>query len=120
MEKFDSPPIPETKEKTKPWEHPCQSCQLEGSATFTEQGTAQKMDVYSCSNHVQPGIFGLKDTQFKGERAVVRYAIKTNQTVGEISFDKAELDMENLRSRARNRQGKTDCSPAQIAIGKIL
>ena len=78
------------------------------------------MDVYSCSSHVQPGIFGLPDKELEGERVVVRYAAKTNQTVGEISYDKAELDLENLRSRARNRQGKTDCTPAQIAIGKIL
>ena len=120
MEKYEIRPTPENKEKTGFWEHPCQSCRFEGSTTFTEQGTAQKMDVYSCSNHVQPGIFGLKDTEFEGERIVVRYASKTNQTVGEISFNKAELDLENLRGRARNRQGKTDCTPAQIAIGKIL
>ena len=120
MEKFESQKAPENKEKTGYWEHPCQACQLEGSTTFTEQGATQKMDVYSCSKHVQPGIFGLKDKEYEGERVVVRYAAKTNQTVGEISYNKAELDLENLRSRARNRQGKTDCTPAQIAIGKIL
>ncbi|MBU2566738.1 hypothetical protein KKG46_04225 [Patescibacteria group bacterium] len=120
MENFESKMPPENKEKAKNWEHPCQSCKFEGATSFNEQGTTQKMDVYSCSDHVQPGIYGLKDTKFKGDRIVVRYATSTNDTVGEISFAKNELDMENLRSRARNRQGKSDYTPAQIAIGKVL
>ena len=55
-----------------------------------------------------------------GERVVVRYAPSTNENIGEISFDRTALDMDTLRSRARNRQGKTDYTPAQIAIGKVL
>lgn len=112
--------MPENKEKRVYWEHPCQSCQFEGSTSFTEQGGKQEMDVYSCSNHAQPGIYGLEASNLPGERIVVRYAPLANDTIGEISFDRAKLDMDTLRSKARNRQGKTDYTPAQIAIGKVL
>jgi hypothetical protein len=120
METFENRGEPEIEAKKAYWEHPCKSCKLEGSTSFTERGNQEKMDVYSCSNHVQPGVFGGEATNFKGDRVVVRYANPTNDTIGEISFDRTTLDMEALRSRARHRQGKTDYTPAQIAIGKIL
>jgi hypothetical protein len=111
----------ENKEKTKKhWEHPCQSCHLEGSTTFTEQGSQWKMDVYSCADHLHPGMYGEEGRKIQGQRVVVRYSALTNDTIGEISFNRDELNMETLRDRARNRQGKTDCTPAQIAIGKVL
>ena len=120
MESFENKVSPEKKENAKHWEHPCTSCKFEGSTTFVEQGMTQKMDVYSCTDHTQPGIFGTKDIKFKNERIVVRYAPSSNSTVGEISFDKNELDMDTLRERAKNRQNKSDYTPAQIAIGKVL
>jgi len=121
MNNFEKRGGQEIKERAKiNWEHPCQSCNLEGSKTFTEQGNVQKMDVYSCTDHFQPGIYGSEGKKLQGERVVVRYAPSANDSIGEISFDRTGLDMESLRSRAKNRQGKTDFTPAQIAIGKIL
>jgi hypothetical protein len=120
MNTFENTSGPEIKKKEVHWAHPCQSCHLEGSTTFTEEGVIRKMDVYSCSSHVQPGIMGTKDTKFEGERIVVRYSPSTNHTIGEISFDRSELDIETLRSRARNRQGKSNYTPPKIAIGKVL
>lgn len=110
----------EIKEKEIRWLHPCQSCNFRGSTTFTEKGLTQKMDVYSCSSHVQPGIYKSGEKKFERERIVVRYANSTNDSIGEISFDETELDIETLRRRAQNRQGKSDYTPAQIAIGKVL
>ncbi|MBD3311819.1 MAG: hypothetical protein GF349_05030 [Candidatus Magasanikbacteria bacterium] len=120
MEKLENTANPESKMEKAHWEHFCKSCKLEGSTSFTEQGKTQKMDVYSCSDHVQPGIHGTRESNLPGDRVIVRYANSTNSTIGEVSFDKTQLDMENLRSRARNRRGKSDLPPAQIAIGKIL
>lgn len=102
------------------WEHHCQSCQLEGSASFTEQGSKQNMDVYSCSHHVQPGNYGSEGITFSGERIVVRYSPTTNETIGEISFDRTNLDIDSLRKGAQNRQRMTGHTPAQIAIGKVF
>lgn len=120
MDKLEKSGGQEIKEKKAYWEHPCQSCRFEGSTSFTEQERKQNMDVYSCSSHVQPGVYGSEAKSFPGEHVVVRYATSTNETIGEISFDKTSLDMDSLRSRAQNRQGKTDYTPAQIAIGKVL
>lgn len=120
MEKFNNVIRPEIKKEKVYWEHYCQSCKLEGSTSFTDQGETQKMDVYSCSNHVQPGVYGGQKSNLPGDRVVVRYANSTNEIIGEISFDKTQLDMETLRSRAQNRRGKTDFPSAHIAIGKIL
>jgi len=102
------------------WEHPCTSCHLEGSTSFQEDGTPQKMDVYSCSDHFQPGIYGMDGENREGQFLVVRYGEPTRDSKGEISFKKDTLDIETLKTRARNRQGKNDYTPAQIAIGKVF
>lgn len=122
MNNFEKRGGPEIKEREKVyWEHPCQSCKFEGSTAFTEEGIPHKMDVYSCTDHLQPGIYGSAGTKFQGERVVVRYAPSANDSIGEISFDRTRLDMESLRSRVQNRRGRTDHTPpAQIAIGKVL
>ena len=120
MDRFEKRGGPEIKETNAYWEHPCQSCQFQGSTSFTEQGSKQNMDVYSCSNHIQPGVYGSEAKSLPQERVVVRYAPSTNETIGEISFDRTSLDMDSLRSKAQNRRGATDYTPAQIAIGKVL
>lgn len=123
MEKFrGQPPEGHLREKEATeshWEHPCTSCSHEGSTTFMEGGGQKKMDVYSCSSHTQPGIYGMAGTEQSGDRIVVRYGEPTDSSKGEISYTKDQLDLDELRKRAKHR-GKSNFTAAELAVGKIM
>ncbi|MDG1950836.1 MAG: hypothetical protein P8J32_08555 [bacterium] len=101
------------------WEHQCGSCEHEGSTSFVDDGQQKKMDVYSCSDHFQPGVYGTEGTQREGDLIVVRYGESTNSSKGEIAYQRQRLDIERLRKDAKHR-GKSNNTAAEIAVGKVL
>ncbi len=116
-----SQPTPESKETIKKhWEHKCNACEAKGSTSFTENGKLQKMDVYSCSNHSQPSYHGAPDLKIDGDIYVVRYGETTNMSIGEISINEGDVDLDKLRAIAKNRGGSSRPTTAQIALGKVL
>ncbi len=111
---------PESKETIKKhWEHKCNNCEAKGSTSFVEDGRSQKMDVYSCSNHTQPQLYGAEDLKIDRDVFVVRYGETTNMSIGEISINVGDVDLDKLRGIAKHR-GLDRPTPAKIALGKVL